>query len=121
MARIKLTGSNITAIERDFADSNRLDQIYWDPEVRGLGLRLRRGGTRSWVYQYKIAGVDRRIKLGPFPEISPKVARELARKQIAAVWGGADPAADRRNAKVKAQVPPLTLGTVIDGYLAAKE
>jgi integrase len=121
MARIKLTGNSISAIERDFANSDRDDLIYWDSEVRGLGLRLRRAGSRAWVYQYKVAGVDRRIKLGPFPEISPKVARELARKQIAAVWSGNDPAQERREAKAKAAAPVLTLKVVIDNYLAAKE
>src|SRR5262249_4513108 len=118
---IKLTGNNIAAIERDFAKSGRDDLIFWDSEVRGLGLRLRRAGSRAWVYQYKVAGADRRIKLGPFPEISPKVARELARKQIAAVWGGGDPAQERREAKAKAAAPVLTLKVVIDNYLAAKE
>jgi len=32
------------------------DAIYFDDDVPGLGLRLRGGGKRCWIFQYGTAG-----------------------------------------------------------------
>jgi hypothetical protein len=30
------------------------EAIYWDDDTPGFGLRLRGGGSRNWVFQYRI-------------------------------------------------------------------
>jgi Arm DNA-binding domain len=125
MERIKLTGTNLAQIEADFAVADKDDRIYWDTEVAGFGLRFRRGGTRTWILQYKSKdekshGQDRRLTLGPFPGISAKTARQLAQDKLADVWKGRDPQSAKREAKAKVQAQ-ITLRTVIDNYLADKE
>jgi len=120
MDRLKLIGANLAALESDFAKSGKSDKIYFDTEVPGFGLRFRSGDKQSWVLQYKFQGKDRRLKLGPYPGITPKTARDLAQNKLAEVWQGKDPQAARREAKTKAAAQIL-LRTVLDNYLGAKE
>jgi len=120
MERIKLVGTNLAALESDFAGSGKADRIYFDTEITGFGLRFRSSGVRTWVLQYKFHGADCRLKLGPYPDIKAKVAREMAQAKLAEVWQGKDPQAAKREAKAKrlAQIP---LRTVVDSFLAAKK
>lgn len=118
MPKVKLT--DVSAIESKFAVSNYTDEIHWDTEVAGFGFRLRRGGKRTWVLQYKINGSDRRLTIGPYPGITPKAAREIAQSKLAEIWQGRDPQADKREAKARAQAQIL-LRTVIDNFLADKQ
>src|SRR5262249_34581327 len=91
---------------------------------------LRRDSSaRTWIFQYKspdpnAAGADRRLKLGPYPDMSAKVARELAKAGQAQVWQGRDPQADKQAAKRGAKTKmaaQVTLRMVVDNYLAAKQ
>jgi integrase len=120
----KLIGANLAALESDFASSGKSDKIYWDTELKGFGLRFRSGGVRTWIFQYKFQGKDRRYKLGPYPEMTAKTARELAQDKRADVWKGKDPQAEKREEKAKAQAKAqaqITLGTVVDNFLADKK
>jgi integrase len=120
MERIKLADANLARIESDFADCGKADRIYWDTEIGGFGLRCRSGGNRSWILQYKFDGADRRLKLGPCPDIKAKVAREMAQAKLAEVWQGKDPQAAKREAKAS-RLAQITLRMVVDNYLAAKQ
>src|SRR5437763_1778217 len=66
--------------------------IIWDAKVPGFGLRV--GATsRVWIVYYRnSAGVQRKMRLGPFPAIGAEKARRLARGVIGDVAGGSDPA-----------------------------
>jgi len=83
-------------------------------------LRFRRGGGRSWIFQRKVDGADCRLTLGPYPDMSAKVARGLAQAKQAEIWQGKDPRAAKREAKAK-QLAQIPLRTAIDNYLAAKQ
>jgi hypothetical protein len=54
------------------------DAIYFDDDVHGLGLRVRSGGKRSWVFQYGIGTKQRRMSLGTAPALSLAAARKTA-------------------------------------------
>jgi integrase len=120
--KLKLSETNIPALESQFAgpDRDKVDAVYWDTEIAGFGMRFRRGGKRTFVLQYKIAGSERRMTLGPYPGITAKKARELAQAALGDKWHGKDPQADRRAAKAKAQ-QVTTLAEVIDLYLLHKK
>ena len=120
--KLKITETSIPTLESRFAgpDRTKVDAVYWDTEIAGFGLRFRRGGKRTFVLQYKLAGSDRRMTLGPYPGITAKKARELAQAALADKWHGKDPQADRRAAKAKAQQQTKLL-EVIDLYLLDKK
>ena len=66
---------------------------------QGLYLEVSPSGGRWWRFKYRLAGKEKRLSLGVYPEVSLKVARERladARKQLNT---GVDPAAARRAEK----------------------
>lgn len=40
------------------------DRIWFDDDLPGFGLRIRSGGKRTWIVQYKQGGKQRRMTLG---------------------------------------------------------
>ena len=54
------------------------DAIFFDDDMPGLGLRLRSGGKRSWIFQYGIGTKQRRMTLGITPALSLAAARKTA-------------------------------------------
>jgi integrase len=97
----------------------RTDHFVWDDELAGFGLRLRAGGHRSWVTQYRTAsGRTRRVSLGTVAKLTPTQARDAARKILARVELGGDPQGEREEHRRKAAG---TFRSVVDAYLAARE
>jgi integrase len=87
---MKLTNRVVAALSLDTSESER---IVWDDDISGLGLRLRAGGSRNWVFQYKIGAKHRRMTLGALSAVPLVKARELAGDLYAKVRLGEDPAA----------------------------
>ena len=52
--------------------------ILWDDKVKGLGLRVAKGGTKTFVLDYRIGKKHRRSTLARASEISLESARERA-------------------------------------------
>ena len=50
--------------------------IVFDDMLAGFGVRVRRGGSKRYVYQYKLSGVNRRVT---FKETNVKRARAQRR------------------------------------------
>ena len=75
------------------------DVFTWDDEVRGFGLKITPTGRRVYIAQYRPAGGRRastkRITLGEHGTITPEQARTLAKRELARVAAGQDPAAER--------------------------
>jgi integrase len=63
--------------------------------VKGFGIRITAGGALAFVLNYRIAGRERRLTIGSFPEWSTKAAREEAKKLRREIDGGHDPLAER--------------------------
>jgi integrase len=103
------------------------DYIEWDKKLKGFGLRTR-NGNRSWVYQYKLDGKNRRLRLGG-PELSRDQARKLAAAEkgklaIAKLGHGIDPATERDQRRAEAQpqrAPRNALAPAISVYLKVRE
>jgi Arm DNA-binding domain len=66
--------------------------IAFDDSLPGFGVRVRRGGSRRFVYQYKLAGTNRRVT---FKESNVKRARAAAQILAAKVTLGSDPALEK--------------------------
>src|SRR3546814_8536341 len=77
---------------------------YKITEGQGLYLLVNPGGSKLWRVKYRLNGVERKLALGPYPEITlaeARSARDAARKQIA---HAVDPNADKRQERIEARI-----------------
>jgi integrase len=69
----------------------------WDRELPGFGFRIRAGGTRSFILQYRNReGRTRRLTIGLSGRLTSEEARRMARQLLAAVERGEDPVAEHQ-------------------------
>jgi integrase len=94
------------------------DKTFWDDTLPAFGLRLRSSGSESWVVQYDIAGKTRRVTLGTPALLTAGAARAKAKDLLAKIRLGGDPAAEKREARVKAAE---TFGAILPRYLAKQQ
>jgi integrase len=85
----RLTASNIFTLK---PENPGADRIIWDERMSGFGLRIRSGGHRTLVVQYKIGKKNRRINLGTVGKVDFEDARNHAREIFGDVARGVDPA-----------------------------
>ncbi len=72
-------------------------------DAGGLFLLVQPSGGKLWRLKYRIDGVEKKLGLGTYPEISlvaARARRDEARKLIA---NGVDPAIEKQRAKMRAQ------------------
>lgn len=88
---------------------------------KGLYLEVFPNGSKLWRLKYRIAGKEKRLALGVWPEVSLAKARELcdvARRQLT---DGIDPALHRKKAKAVAQFEAAnTFGAIGSEYIEKK-
>ena len=126
--KIKLTPARIQAA---VCPSAKADITLWDAEALGLGLRLYRGGQKSWWFQFRIDGKAARIKIGDADTKAGwpiGMAREEARRLKVLVDKGEDPRAERKakteerdKLQDQAQKEALTLGEAWEKYVEEHE
>lgn len=71
----------------------------WDNRIRGFGVRVSHGGTKSFILVYRFNGRPRRMTLGRYPTLSLAEARGLANAALHTVALGSDPGAEKVRAK----------------------
>src|ERR1700730_3015049 len=95
--------------------SGQQERIVFDETLPGFGFRIRAGGKRTWVAQYRIGNKQRRLTLGSLEKLDPDQARKAARAVLARVELGHDPQGEKIEGRVQAA---QTLGVIVDGYLS---
>lgn len=106
--RAKLTKRSVEALKPG------PEQFFvWDTELKGFGVRVLKSGTKSFVLQYRLKQ-QRRLVLGKFPPLSVDKARDPARRALADIAEGQDPAAEKKKQKAAAIVSEMC-----DAYLVA--
>lgn len=108
---MRLTKPNIATIS---LPPGRSELLVFDDVLRGFGLRIRAGGKRTWIVQYRVGSKQRRVTIGTLETLNPDKAREAARDVLAKVQLGGDPQTDKAESRARAAV---TLGTVAKRYL----
>ena len=93
---MKLTA---TTVRTAALPAGKTEAIFFDDDIPGFGLRLREGGSRSFVFQYKLGDKHRRMALGKATALNLIEIRKLALQHYASVRRGEDPAADKACAK----------------------
>jgi integrase len=89
--------------------------IVFDDSLPGFGLRVRRSGARTWVYQFKIGSQHRRITLGNANALAATEARKSATELHAKVRLGRDPAGEKAEGQARAGE---TMAAALPPYLA---
>jgi Arm DNA-binding domain len=96
---MKFTAKSTAGLE---LPAGKADHIVFDDDNPGLGLRLRAGGSRMWVYQYALGSKQRRVTLGRAEAMTLGKARERASEMHAKVRLGHDPANDKTEGRRRA-------------------
>jgi len=113
---MKLTQASIARLA---LPPGRNDVIVFDDELPGFGLRLREGGSRTFIVQYALGGRHRRMTIGTTQILDMATARQSARKLLAQVRLGHDPAVERAERRERASDEPL--GGIVSRFLARQE
>ncbi len=108
MAKVKITKRSADNLG---ADGNQ--DTLWDAVVPGFGLRLRKGGKKSFILKYRFNNRQRWHTIGTFgAPWNVESARHEANKLLMAIHDGIEPAAERdhnKNAKTVADLCDLYL------------
>jgi integrase len=95
--RDKITKRSVDALK---PGTDGAEVMLWDTEVKGFGVRVQRGGSKSYIVHYR-AGAGRgaplrKLTIGKHgAPWTPETARKEAKRLLGMVEGGADPAADK--------------------------
>jgi integrase len=100
------------------ASAGHTEAVLWDNQVQGFGIRARSGGTKSYILHYRVGSGRgaplRKLTIGKHGSPwTPETARTEAKRLLAEVAAGRDPAAARQQER-----NALTFGELIDLYLA---
>jgi integrase len=82
--------------------AGKKDHLVPDGTVPGLALRLREGGSRAWVFSYRIGHKQRRMALGSATVLSVQEARRRATTLYANTKLGIDPTQRKEEVKLQA-------------------
>ena len=112
MANVKITKTVV-----DSSGAEAADRFIWDSILKGFGLKISKGGRKTYVCQYRTAGGrssdTRRLTIGPHG--SPwtvETARSEAKKLLGRAANGEDPAQEKQDLKKR-----LSVSDLCDQYL----
>jgi len=99
-----MSARKLTKTVIDGATPRERDYFIWDRDLKGFGLKVSKGGRKSYVCQYRTgggrAGASRRMTIGAHGSPwTPDAARAEARAILGRVANGEDPALEKQEKK----------------------
>src|SRR3954453_21790132 len=97
MPRIRLTKTAIDALPTPTSE-----QVHWDETLPGFGVKVTPAGRKVFIVLYRTSGAGSRLRkytIGPYGRVTLHVARNEARRILAARTEGRDPASEKREAR----------------------
>ncbi len=76
------------------------DKPYRLYDEKGLYLEITPKGTKLWRWKYRFNGKEKRLAIGPFPEIGLQPARDIRDTARALLASGTDPSAHKKAQKL---------------------
>ena len=110
---MKMTKANVEALPVPAKGQ----KFYWADDLKGFGVRVTSGGTKSYIVQRLVAGRSVRYTLGPHGILTATEAQERARRKLVEMVDGVDPQAVKRAKKAKSE----TLAELAADYCAHKQ
>lgn len=92
---------------RDAVPTEGRDYQIFDDDIRGFAVCIYRGGGRAFTLDYRIAGRQRRITFGGWPEWSVSAARERAKQLRRDIDLGHDPLSERDDIRTAPRIQEL--------------
>jgi integrase len=83
------------------------NRIEYDDLVTGFGVRVTAAGAKSFIFNYRIDGRERRITIGSFPVWKVDQARKHAKQLRAGVDTGVDPLVEKTAARLAPTVADM--------------
>lgn len=108
---MRLTRPNVAKLT---LPTQKAEVIFFDDTLPGFGVRLRAGGKRTWIVQYRVGSKQRRVTLGTVEALDPDRARQAAKETLARVHLGGDPQIEKAETRARASV---TFSVVVEHYL----
>lgn len=108
---MKLTKATVDRLE---LPQGKSEMIVFDEALPGFGLRIRGGGKRTWIAQYRLGPKQRRVTIGTVERLDLEQARRRAKTVLSKAHLGTDPQLEKAEARAQASV---TFGSVVDNYL----
>ncbi|NBV01092.1 MAG: site-specific integrase [Burkholderiaceae bacterium] len=81
------------AIKFDYQSLENTNKVgrHTDPKTKGLQLLIKKNGKKYWVLRFSYLGKRHEIGFGSFPDVSIKLAREMAYEQRIKLIQGINP------------------------------
>jgi integrase len=73
---------------------------YRDTDTKGLILRVEASGRKTWACRYSFEGRERRYRIGAYPEVSLREARDEAERRRGEAALGTDPQHEREKIRL---------------------
>ncbi len=108
---MKLTSRTVESLQ---LPPGKNEMLVFDERLPGFGIRIRAGGKRTWIVQYRVGQKQRRVTLGTTNTLDADKARERAKIALSKVHLGADPQTEKAEARAQAAV---TFENIVDDYL----
>ena len=111
---MKLTQASVKGLS---LHSGSRDKLFFDDELPGFGFRIRDGGKRTWIAQYRLGKKQRRLTIGTVTNTTAEEARKRAKAILSKVHLGTDPQIEKAEARVQAS---STVQSAVERYLCER-
>jgi integrase len=108
---MKLTHASVKGLS---LPSGSRDKLFFDDDLPGFGFRIRDGGKRTWIAQYRLGKKQRRVTIGAAANTTAEEARKRAKGILSRVHLGGDPQIEKAEARAQAS---STVQSAVERYL----